>query len=119
MSTTDNLSNISQPETPYLKHPLKPGSIINLSVEYYLKDLILHLLPFIIIVSINFAINLFIIDKLINPELEVIRNISFNQSTQITQQEINAYASSEQLKIIELTDLLEKLPDLKKLLFFH
>ena len=81
MSSTDNLTNLPQNETLYLNHPLTSGKIVNLSFSFYFKDIFLHLLPFLVIVSLNFVINSFLIDKAIPYDSSIIANVNLSQQT--------------------------------------
>lgn len=68
-------------DTMPLRHPLTAGSIVRLSFQYYAKDLIMYLIPFIIIVSINFLINNYIINVLIPYNLTEIQNLASSSTT--------------------------------------
>lgn len=69
-------NNVTQPNLRPLRYPLTPRSILNLSFEYYIKDLIMHLIPFIIIAIINFVINFYVIDVLLPTNLTEIENLA-------------------------------------------
>ena len=89
MSNEQTNSEITSNISPPLNHPLGIGSIVRLSFDYYVKDLIFHLLPFIILAIINFAINAYVIDILIPYDHTLVAN--YNPSQTIPPEEYSKY----------------------------
>ena len=59
----------------FLRHPLGASNITSLSFEYYFKNIILHLLPFLIIVSINFVLTNYVINVFFPVDISVLSNL--------------------------------------------
>ena len=80
MSTPDSTFDNSR----FLPHPLGASSITSLSFGYYFKNLILHLFPFLIFVSINFVLSNYVINVLLPADITSISNFNTTSSADIS-----------------------------------